>query len=222
MGWKHYQTVDHPKWEPQVGSGLFGIRLLILHFKFQFSKYIKSSTFHIFPNLTYPLRKIISFPKFPKIIQKFTQNGQTVVNEITIEISRCLKHDRDVGRKAVISDVKTAFTCTPAIIFSLWFTIPLPPPMNRHEFSSNICFVLSSLACDNKARSRFFRVFIKYDIEEIHAMIQKPLSLIRRAWKEYPVCELFHLMVFWTYSLLQQLLRQYAMAMVQILTVQKK
>ena len=35
---KHYQTVDHPKWEPQVGSGLFGIRLLILHFKFQFCK----------------------------------------------------------------------------------------------------------------------------------------------------------------------------------------
>ena len=29
--WEHYQTVDHPKWEPQVGRGLFGIRLLILH-----------------------------------------------------------------------------------------------------------------------------------------------------------------------------------------------
>ena len=37
MGWKHYQ----------VGSGLFGIRLLLLHLKFQFSKSIKSSTFHI-------------------------------------------------------------------------------------------------------------------------------------------------------------------------------
>ena len=53
MGWKHYQTVGHPKREPQVGSGLFGIRLLILHFKFQFSKSIKSSTFHIFLNLIY-------------------------------------------------------------------------------------------------------------------------------------------------------------------------
>ena len=52
MGWKHYQTIDHPKREPQVGSGLFGIRLLILHFQFQFSKSIKSSTFHIFLNLT--------------------------------------------------------------------------------------------------------------------------------------------------------------------------
>ena len=60
MGWKHYQTVDFPKREPQVGRGLFGIRLLILHFKFQLSKSIKSSTSHIFLNLTYPLRKNIS------------------------------------------------------------------------------------------------------------------------------------------------------------------
>ena len=86
MGWKHYQTVDPRKRETQVGRGLFGIGLLILHFKFQFSKSIKSSTFHIFLNLTYPLRKNISFPKYPKITQKFTQNGQTVVNEISREI----------------------------------------------------------------------------------------------------------------------------------------
>ena len=52
-----------------VGRGLFGIRLLIVHFKFQFSKSIKFSTFHIFLNLTYPLRKNISFPKSPKISQ---------------------------------------------------------------------------------------------------------------------------------------------------------
>ena len=66
MGWKHYQTVDHPKREPQDGSGLFGIPLVILHFKFQFSKSIKSSTFHIFLNLTHPLRKQSLFPKMPK------------------------------------------------------------------------------------------------------------------------------------------------------------
>ena len=70
MGWKHHQTVDHPKREPQVGSGLFGIRLLILHFKFQFTKSIKSSTFHISLNLTYPLRKNIS----SKNAQKSPQN----------------------------------------------------------------------------------------------------------------------------------------------------
>ena len=74
MGWKHYQTVDHPKRaEPQVGSGLFGIRLLILHFKFQFTKSIKSSTFHISLNLTYPLRKISlskNAQKSPKNLHK--------------------------------------------------------------------------------------------------------------------------------------------------------
>ena len=87
MGWKHYQTADPPKKEPQVGRGLFGAYLLILHFKFQFSKSIKSSAFHIFLNLTYPLRRnmIISFPKYLRIPQKFTQNHQTVVSEISRE-----------------------------------------------------------------------------------------------------------------------------------------
>ena len=86
MGWKHYQTVEPLQKEPQVGRGLFGIRLLILHFKFQFSKSIKSSTFHISLNLTYPLRKNISFQKCPKITQKFTQNRLTVVNVMSTEI----------------------------------------------------------------------------------------------------------------------------------------
>ena len=86
MDWKHYQTVDPLQKESQIGRGLFGIRLQILHFRFQFSKYIKSSAFHIFLNLTYPLRKNISFPKYPKITQKFTQNRQTAVNEISREI----------------------------------------------------------------------------------------------------------------------------------------
>ena len=45
MGWKHYQTVDPRKREPQVARGLFEIRLLILHFKFQFSKSINLQHF---------------------------------------------------------------------------------------------------------------------------------------------------------------------------------
>ena len=125
MGWKHYQTVDHPKREPQVGSGLFGIHLLILHFKFQFSKSIKSSAFHIFLNLTYPFRKMISYPKCPKITQKFTQSRQTMVNEISRGIWHCLKRDSNIGRKAVLSDVKTAFKCTPALIFRSFFSCKL-------------------------------------------------------------------------------------------------
>ena len=83
MGWKHYQTVDTPQREPQFGRGLFGVHLLTLHFKFQFFKSIKSSTFHIFLNLTYPLRKKYLFPK---ITQTFTQNRQVVVMVISIEI----------------------------------------------------------------------------------------------------------------------------------------
>ena len=42
----------------------------------------------------------------PKIYTK----PQTANNEISIGIRCCLKHDRDTGRKAVLGDVKTAFT----------------------------------------------------------------------------------------------------------------
>ena len=120
MGWKHHQRVDLPpppsppppiKRGPQVCRGLFRVHLLILYFEFQFSKSIKSSTFHIFLNLKYPVSKSISFPNctkknYPKIYTK----PQTAVNEISIGIWHCLKRDRD---KAVLGDVKTAFTCTP-------------------------------------------------------------------------------------------------------------
>ena len=84
---------------------MFGVHLLILYFKFQFSRSIKSSTFHIFLNVTYSFRKKSLSLKFPKITQKFTQNRQTVVNKIRIGIKRCpLKRDRDIGRrKAVLS-----------------------------------------------------------------------------------------------------------------------
>ena len=79
MLWKHFQTVDHLKSEPQVGRGLFGIRLLIPLVKFQFSKSIKSSTFQIFLNLIYPLRKKISISqnaqKSPKIYPKLPNSG---------------------------------------------------------------------------------------------------------------------------------------------------
>ena len=69
----------------------------------------------IFLNLTYPLRKNISFPKCLEITQKFTQNRKTMVNQISIWIWRCLKRERDIGRKALSSDGQTAFTFTPAL-----------------------------------------------------------------------------------------------------------
>ena len=76
-------TVDPPKDSPRlvgaclvVFGGVVGACLvLILDFKFQFSKSIKSSTFHIFLNLAYPLRKNISFPKYPKGHVKRRQNS---------------------------------------------------------------------------------------------------------------------------------------------------
>ena len=90
MGWKHYQPVEPLKREPQVGRGLFGIRVLILHFKIQFSKFITANIQHFtFSSiLTYPLKKtLFLFPKCPKkITQKFAQKSQTVVNEICIGI----------------------------------------------------------------------------------------------------------------------------------------
>ena len=61
MGWKHYQTVDPRKGEPQVARVLFGIRLLILHFKFH-------QIFNIsyFPQFNLSFEKKYLFPKMPK------------------------------------------------------------------------------------------------------------------------------------------------------------
>ena len=44
MGYKHYQTAEPPPTNLGLSLGLFGVHLLIIHFKFQFSKSIKSST----------------------------------------------------------------------------------------------------------------------------------------------------------------------------------
>ena len=116
MGSKHYQTVDTPKKEPQVGRGTVWYPSSNSSLQISIFQILQIFIISYFPNLTYPLRKSISFPKFPKITQTFTQNRQTVVNGTSIEIQRCLKYDRDIGRKAVLSDVETAFTCTPAFI----------------------------------------------------------------------------------------------------------
>ena len=122
MGWKHYRTVDPPPPPPNkkgsprlVGDCLVSFyQFFTSNFNFPIHQIFR--IFHIFLNLTYPLRKNISFPKCPEITQKFSQNRQTVIMVISIQILRCLKRDRDIGRKAVLSDIKTAFTCTPALL----------------------------------------------------------------------------------------------------------
>ena len=69
MGWKHYQTVDHPKREPQVGSGLFGTR--VIHQIFNIS---------YFPQFNLSFEKKSLFPKtpknHPKIYTKLPNSGQ--------------------------------------------------------------------------------------------------------------------------------------------------
>ena len=101
MRWKHYQTVERPKREPQVGRGSvwypptnssLQISIFQIHQIFNVSYFLQF-------NLSF--EKKISFPKCGKITQKFTQNRHT------------LERERDIGRKAVLSDVETAFACTP-------------------------------------------------------------------------------------------------------------
>ena len=117
MGWERYQTVNPQKrakgwwgtvWCPSTNSAL---QISI----FQIYQIFNSS---YFPQFNLSFEKKISFQKCPKTTQKFTQNRLTVLNKISIEIQRCLKRDRDIGRKAkvMLSDLKTAFTCTPALI----------------------------------------------------------------------------------------------------------
>ena len=116
MGCKQYQTVDSPKESPRLV-----VDCLVSIYKF-FTSNFNFPNPQIFNNSYFPqfylsvLRKIISFLKCPKTTQKFTQNRQTVVMVISIEIWRCLKRERDIGRKVMLRDVKTAFTCTPALI----------------------------------------------------------------------------------------------------------
>ena len=76
MGWKHYQTVNPLK----ESSRLVGDCLSLVS--------IDHQIFNIsyFPQFNLSFEKNISFPKCPKITQKFTRNRQTVVNEINGEI----------------------------------------------------------------------------------------------------------------------------------------
>ena len=120
MGWKHYQTVDHPNWEPQVGRGLFGIRLLILHFKFQFSKSIKSSTFHYFSQFNLSFEKKYLFPKMPKnhpkIYTKPPNRGEWDEQKDLVSLETWPRY-RLAERP--LSDGKTTFQCNPALIRTL-------------------------------------------------------------------------------------------------------
>ena len=68
LGWKHYQTVDPRKRKSLVARGLFGIRLLILHFSiFQIHQIFNISYFPQF-NLSFEKKYL------PQNAQKSPQN----------------------------------------------------------------------------------------------------------------------------------------------------
>ena len=78
----------HPKKkrEPQVGKGLFGVHLLIIRFKYQFSKSIKDSDFSQFNR---PFEK--KYPALSQNAQKSPKNlhktaKQCMVNDMSREI----------------------------------------------------------------------------------------------------------------------------------------
>ena len=91
---------ESPGW---VGDRLFGVHLLILHFKFQ----------HIpnpsnLQNIPFP-----KCPKCPKITQKISQNRKRLVNILSGGVWRCLKREQDIGRKAMhVKRHQTACTKT--------------------------------------------------------------------------------------------------------------
>ena len=78
MGWKRYQTVDHPKREPQVGSVPFGIRLFNSSLQipiFQIHQIFNISYFPQF-NLSFEKKIFLKMPKnYPKISTKPHNSG---------------------------------------------------------------------------------------------------------------------------------------------------
>ena len=126
-----------------------------------FTSNLNSPNPSIFLNLTYPLRKNISFPKCLEITQKFTQNRKTMVNQISIWIWRCLKRERDIGRKALSSAGQTAFTYTPALsrwnrklfnvfhvyvlVHWIWLSNQLGTVLSRQHLSQSIAVETKSV-----------------------------------------------------------------------------
>ena len=62
-----------------------------------------------------PALKKTLYPECPKITQKLKQNRKTLVNVLNRGIWCCLKRERDIDTKAMLSDIKTALRCTPAL-----------------------------------------------------------------------------------------------------------
>ena len=93
MGWERY-------WCPSINSSL-QISIFQIHQIFNIS---------YLPQFNLSFKKKISHSQnVQKITQKFTQNRKTLENVLSGGIWRCLKRERDIGTKAKLSEVKTAF-----------------------------------------------------------------------------------------------------------------
>ena len=134
MGWKHYEPAEPPppqkkkkkKREPQAGRGLLGVHSLLpppqaLRFQSQAGELEARETGnehakdHRKEKGERKGESSFLSPPLPLLrTHHFRSERETSGNE------RCLKHVRDIGRKAVLSDVKTAFTCTPALNCRNW------------------------------------------------------------------------------------------------------
>ena len=87
MGWKHYQTVDHPKRKPQVGSGPVWYPCNNSSFQISIFQIHQIVNISYFPQFNLSFEKKISFQKCPEITQKFTQNCLTVVNVMSRDLA---------------------------------------------------------------------------------------------------------------------------------------
>ena len=66
-------------------------------------------------NLTNLLRKTISTQIYPKITKKFTKHPITQIHVLSMEFLHCLKRERDICIKPMLSGAKMAFRLTPAL-----------------------------------------------------------------------------------------------------------
>ena len=147
-------------------KGVGNIRVLILHFKFQFTKSIKSSAFHIPLNLTYPLRKNISFQKCPKITVKFTQNRLTVVNEMNRDLT-LFETWPSYWQKGCVKQCQNSLHLYPAlksllpfISFSFRKCVKGINNLNTSFFSRKHVWNLCSKGPSNHQHSHFFLHFL--------------------------------------------------------------
>ena len=126
-------------WTPPKGNPRLVIKCLVYVYQFltsnsNFKTIIKSSKFPtgIFINFTYPLEKTIYPQIYPKTTKEFIKKkpetryeARYVICHLGMEISDCLKRERDICVKAIKSSQNTAVRSSPAL------TRPMGPSLRK-------------------------------------------------------------------------------------------